>query len=170
MKKPWRGIMKILEIQHLSETGELLYSEEKILNMLHADGEHLILSCMFTGELAPAQYYIGLDNRSSLAADDTLDTIIDSGEPSTNAYARQVVGSDDFSMIINSNGNYQANSPVISFRAIGGSWGPVKNIFLCNSANYDGILIGSASLSGSRTVTDGQIITLRMGMALRDCP
>lgn len=170
MNPNWRGIMKVLEFQHFDRHGNLIYEEKNIYNTLHRSGEQFILATLFTGVAIPANYYIGLDNRTTIAVTDTLATVVTS-EPTENGYEREPVASDEFNIVTNSNNNYQANSPIVTFRAEGGSWGPVKNIWLTTSSSgSSGYLICSGRLAGTTTVNDGELVSLRLGMALKDCP
>ncbi len=168
--KKWHGIMKIVNFQHCDKNGEILYEEENVNNLIHLVGEELILKILFAGEPVPSNYYIGLDSRTSLDASLGIGSVF-GYEPNSNSYERQKVQSDNFSVIVGSSSHRQANSPTVIFKAIGGSWGPVKNIFLTTNLGYgvNSILISSASLSRSITVADGEIITMRMAMALSNC-
>jgi hypothetical protein len=163
----WQGLMKILEINHISNN-KILYQQKNIKNTLHSSGEEFIIRSLFDDLEKTETYYIGLDNRSSLNVSDTLSTAYIL-EPNQNSYERQSASIQEFSITTNSSGNVQANSPVISFRSIGGPWGPVKNIFLTTSLGSSGYLISSARLSQSLTVNDGEIITMRMSFTLKDC-
>lgn len=167
--KNWHGIMEILEFNHFDSKGKILYKENNIKNMLHVGGEDFILKTLFVGQTLPANYYLGLDSRSSLSFS-TLIADLAGQEPAINGYQRQSVASNNFSMT-EVNGHKQANSPVVLFRATNGTWGPVRNIFLCNGLGYNSTisLISSASLSNSITVADGEIITMKMGMLLSNC-
>jgi hypothetical protein len=166
----WNGIMKVLEIEHISRNGSILHRETEIKNIIHSSGEDLILKILFAGHTIPTNYYVGLDARSSL---DKLHTIGDifGREPTSNSYSRQTVASNNFSVVSVSAGYRQANSPTLLFRAAGGSWGPVKNIFLTTALGYgaDSLLISSVPLSAPITVSDGEIVTMRMAMALSSC-
>lgn len=166
----WNGIMKVLELEHLGRDGRVLHKESNLKNIIHGKGEELILGILFSGESIPSNYYIGLDFRSSL---DKAQTIADvfGWEPVSYAYSRQAVASSNFSITTVSSGNKQANSPTLLFRASGGSWGPVRNIFLCTALGYgtNSILVSSVPLSTSITVADGEIVTMRMAMALSSC-
>ena len=73
--KNWRGILKIDEFSVLNEKKEIIYQEKNIHNILHQEGELLILSVLFTGSTAPSSYYIGLDNRPTLAFTNTLSSL-----------------------------------------------------------------------------------------------
>lgn len=168
----WHGILKILEITHLGCDGQVLWRDENIHNLLHQDGEEFLLRAAFTGgpisTIIPDQYYLGLDNRQVIAVDNTLDDLI--GEPSiTNGYARQSINSTgDFSINFQ-NDHYVAASPIVAFRCTNGSWGPVVNLFLGTSESNDGYLISTAVLSVAFEVTQGQSVTMRIGMQLREC-
>jgi hypothetical protein len=157
--------MKVLEICHLNKKGELLFKNNNINNILHAEGEEFILRSLFGGNSIPPQYYLGLDSRTVLSRADIIENL-SSLEPTTSGYIRQTVDSNSFSFVTNESGNYQANSPVVLFRAINGSWGPVRNIFLSNQAGYGGKLISSVPLGSNLIVQDGEIISMRIGLAL----
>jgi len=168
--KNWQGIMKISEFCHLDKNGKIVYKEENILNLIHLAGEELILKILFAGEPVPSNYYIGLDSRSSLDSSLGIGSVF-GYEPNQNSYERQKVPSDSFSIIINTNSRRQANSPTLLFKAIGGQWGPVQNIFLTTALGYgtNSVLISSAKLSRQINLLDGEIITMRMAMALSTC-
>ena len=117
----WNGIMKVLELEHVGRDGNILHREENLLNIIHAQGEDLILKILFAGQAVPENYYLGLDFRSVLDRTQTIGDLF-GWEPTTNAYTRQTVKSDNFSVTTMSSGR-QANSPTILFRASGGSWG-----------------------------------------------
>ncbi len=173
-KVNWNGLMKVLEIRHFNAAGELLWEKFDIRNMLHNTGELFLLQSLFLGgptdnPYIPTSYYLGLDNRDTILAEDTMDEI--NGEPSTNSYVRQAVSSTTgFSLAVNSNNNYRASTSIVTFRAIGGSWGPVQNIFLTDKIDITGKLISSSNLGNPFSLASGDTISLRMGLSLRDCP
>lgn len=166
----WNGILKILELEHCSKEGKILHREENLKNVMHLQGEELILGILFSGQTTPDKYYIGLDGRGSTDRSQTISDIFGL-EPLSAAYSRQAVESDNFSVVTVSGGRIQANSPTLLFKAVGGSWGPVRNMFLTTGLGYgaNSILISSVSLSNDITVVDGEIITMRMAMALSSC-
>lgn len=164
----WNGLMKILEINHISNKKEVLFSQNNIKNTLHSSGEEFILKILFDDLQKNEEYHIGLDNRSSLNYSDSLTTAYIL-EPNSNSYERQTCSIDEFSISTATGGHLQSNSPLISFKAIGGEWGPVKNIFIATSLGNSGYLISSASLSKTLTVKDGEIVTMKMSFSLRDC-
>jgi hypothetical protein len=174
MRKDWHGLVKVLEITHRDATGKVLWQSENLFNILHSEGEDFILKALFLGGNAPntyipTNYYFGLDNRSVVGLADTMSDIADV-EPLQNAYSRQSVSSSGHFNIVLVSGVHQANSPILSFYASGGAWGPVNNLFLTDQPGNTGKLIASVPLSQSLTVSDGETISMRMGLALRDCP
>jgi hypothetical protein len=169
--KIWTGIMQVLEINHFDNNKKLLYQEKNIKNMIHYAGEEFILKILFAGESVPSRYYIGLDSRSSLNISSQISDVFGL-EPNQYSYERQQVESNGFSISVAGSGHRRADSPTLIFRAIGGSWGPVRNVFLATNLGYNpasSILISSATLSRNITVSDGEIITMKMGMALSSC-
>lgn len=170
METKWPGIMKVLEIQHLDVDGKLLWKQNDVLNQLHAEGESFILETLFAGNSVPDNYYLGLDNRSTISRNDTLSTT-SSTEPTGFGYNRNTVpSSGSFSVELGESGVFQASSPIIAYSASGGNWGPVSNLFLTDQSDNNGNLISSVQLSSAVTVTNGQTINVRIAMTLRDCP
>jgi len=171
MKYNWHGLMQVEEIQHI-RNGKIIWQNNNLKNLLHIQGEEFILKVVFSEYLLkPENYYFGLDNRSSLNVADDLTDLED--EPTTNGYFRQSVNStDDFTFLV-VEGYNRARSPILTFSAMGGSWGPIRNLFLTMqdqdiSADL-GYLIASVDLEQDITVVSGDAISLRMAMTLRDC-
>jgi hypothetical protein len=166
----WNGIMKVLEIKHW-RNDKIIWERRNIKNLLHEKGEEFILSAAFSGgkisTVIPDNYYFGLDNRSLVKADQEMDNLI--GEPTGNGYTRQTISSSNEFIIGFENDHYQAVSPVLVFRASGASWGPVTNLFLTDQAGNAGSLISTAALGESVIVNDGDSITVRLTMLLKDC-
>lgn len=164
--KNWRGIMKILELQHI-RNGKVIHEEKNILNTLHVGGELFLLSCCFDndGSMPPENYYLGLDNRSAIATADLIDDLSD--EPVGSGYLRQPVSSDGGFTTEIVNNIYRATGEIVTFSATGSGWGPVKNIFMSTSES-GGILIASSPLSSTLTAVAGDSITMRMALTLRD--
>ena len=160
-------LMEVLEINHINKFGDTLFQKKNIKNLVHKQGETYMLKVLF-GDLSKAEkYYLGLDNRATLADGDTIQNA-SSLEPTSNNYSRQSLNNNSFSFVTNTFGDYQANSPVAYFKATGGSWGPVRNLFLCTSNSSDGYLLSSVSLGSSITVLEGETITMRIAMALKN--
>lgn len=159
--------MKILDIQHLGENGELLWESKDIKNLMHQDGEEYLLRIAFTGGTVPTNYHLGLDNRSVNLSNQDMDDLV--GEPSGNGYQRQqVASSGEFLLSLESN-HYVAKSPIVAFRATTDSWGPVSKLFLTDQSDDSGYLISTADLGAERTIAAGQSITMRIGMSLKGC-
>jgi hypothetical protein len=174
-KKPWHGIMKVLEVS-VWDNNQIIRQEKNILNMFHNDGERFLLEAAFVGgqvsSVIPENYFLGLDNRAEVLVGDDMSTIYNGGspkEPIGSGYQRQSIGSEnDFSINFVSD-HYVATSPIVSFQATTADWITVYNLFLTDQNTYDGYLIATAVLSAPLTVAAGQIITVRIGMQLKDC-
>ncbi len=171
MNKDWHGIMKVLWIKHWRK-GEVIWQQDNVYNLLHTDGESFVLRAVFTGgqvsSVIPTNYYMGLDNRSAILEANTLTKLV--AEPTTNGYLRQAMSSAGDFIVTLEGSNYRATSPIVAFKAVGGSWGPVSNVFLTNTATSTGTLISSAKLDTGISVADGDQITMRIGIVLKDCP
>jgi hypothetical protein len=172
MRKDWNGLLKVLNIEHLAADGTVLWSDNNLYNILHLTGEQFVLSAVFSGGVTntviPANYYFGLDNRTTIAAGDSILSL--SSEPTANGYGRIAVASNSVFIVSLQSSHYRADGPIISFSAAGGGWGPVKNLFLATSSDNTGVLIASVALSQSVTLADGEAVNVRMGLSLRDCP
>lgn len=177
MRKDWHGLLKIIEINCVDKDKNVLWSKQNLYNTFHTKGEQYILTAAFVGGntsnvYIPSNFYFGLDNRSAISADDTMDTIQYFGsEPSGNGYSRVAVSSYATFEVSISGSHYLAYGPVISFSASGGSWGPVQNMFLATSIDNTGTLISSVALDQPiSTMDSGNSINVRMGLSLADCP
>lgn len=160
-------LMKILEVSHFSKNGDLLFNKKNIDNILHIQGQEFILKSIFGEVSIPNEYYLGLDGRTTLLATNNISSI--SGlEPGTGGYTRQNVTSESFSFALDNEGNIQANSPVVLFRATSGGWGPVRNIFLATAPGYTGYLVSSVPLGTSLTIQQGETVSMRIGIGLRN--
>jgi hypothetical protein len=137
----------------------------------HEAGETLFLSALFSTTQAsvPPIYYVGLDNRSTLSYSDTLLSLV--GEPPNNVfgYTRQPLTSTNGFNVTFNGSHMQASSGIITFNAIGGSIGPVGNVFLATSPDNTGDLIISMSLSSVQTITSGQKLTIRLILPFTTC-
>lgn len=162
------GMHAIWDIRHYSKDGELLFGQVAH-NMLHDEGEEFIVDVVFDEtQSVPANYYIGLDARASLAEADALTDLV--SEPSGNGYAREAVASDntDFTNSQDS-GDWQALTKTVTFTASGGSIGAVTKAFLTTvSTGTAGVLISSVALSQSRTLADGESLDVSMYIKLSE--
>lgn len=170
MNKNWHGIMKIIEAQQI-RNGSIIWEEKNIYNTLHSLGEEFFLKCCFaiSEKHPPENYYLGLDNRSTTSVGDIVSSLMD--EPTgVNGYLRKPVNSVSGFTIELVSGVYRATSQIVSFSAVGGSWGPVSNIFLINtSTNVESsVLLATANLSSAITVANGDTINMRISLSLQD--
>jgi len=135
---------------------------------LHDTGEIAILSAFFATTMTgygapPANLYLGLDSRASLAEADTLATLV---ELTKSGYERKAVSSggtgaagQDF-YINQPAAYYRADSKTVEWTA-GEDWVTgQKNVFLCTDATAvtDAAgkhLISSLTLSAARTLLSG---------------
>lgn len=152
----------------LWNSDKLVWRHENLHNLFHQEGEEFMLRAAFTGgvnsTIIPTNYYLGLDNRSTIAADDIMDDLV--SEPTGSGYTRQTVSSSgDFSLNLE-DGHYVATSPIVAFRATTGTWGPVSNLFFTNKDDSTGYLISTVVLPSVITLTAGNSVTMRIGMKL----
>lgn len=154
-------------IEHI-RNGHILWRGENLKNVLHEDGEEYIVTAAFVpGDIVPDNFYLGLDARPTVVVSDQLADLV--SEPSTNGYSRQAIDSTDgFTIAVNDGGYFEATTAIVGFAAGGGSWGPVKNLFLSTTQNNDGYLIATVALTSDLTLSDGDYVSMRMKIALRD--
>ncbi len=167
----WNGILTIIDIQKWDVSGKLVWEQKNIKNLLHQDGEEFLLRAAFTGgqvsTIIPEDYFLGLDNRSVITVEDTMDDLL--GEPSSGGYERQAISSSgDFSINFEDS-HFVATSPIVAFRATTGDWGPIKNLFLTTADDSSGYLISTAVLDSVVSLSAGESVTMRIGMRLREC-
>lgn len=175
MNKLWHGLLKIIEIEYLDKNKKILWRAENLLNTFHYEGENFILNAVFAGGkidnlYIPENYYFGLDGRTTITAADTMSTIEDSGnEPNINGYSRIAVSSyNEFETALVGD-RYRAVGPILSYAATGGSYGPVRNLFLTNKIDNTGSLIASVPLTNPITLSNNQVINCRMALSFADC-
>lgn len=174
MRNDWNGLLKVLEAWKTDAAGNVVWRSENLYNTFHLAGEQFMLQAAFTGgqdsTVIPNNYYFGLDSRSTLAAADTMTTIVNSGnEPATNGYSRVAVASSDMFIVSLVNDHYRAYGPILSFAATGGSWGPVTKLFLTTANDDSGPLIASVALNTTLTLAANEAFNVRMGLSLKDC-
>jgi hypothetical protein len=171
-------VIHIPIIRHIDKYGNILWDTNNLHNILHDEGERAILSAYFaTGYSGygapPANLYLGLDNRSSLAESDTLSSL--SGEPSGNGYARQAlstsgtgVSGQDF-VILQPGTYYRAESKTVTFSCSTTAWSAVSKLFLCTaSSGTSGKLISSVALTTSRTLNPGDSLQANLYIGLSE--
>ena len=163
-------LMTIEEIRHFDQDGNCIWEDFDLPNVWHNEGQQFVLSVAFDtdGEFSvPVNYYVGLDDRTTTAVDDTLLDITD--EPASNGYARQSISSTSGFVVSLSSTKMKAISSVINFSASGGPWGPVSQVFLATTSDNSGTLISTVELNGERTVTNGQTLSVRVNLSLGSC-
>ncbi len=164
-------LMTVEEIKHFNSSGKCIWENRDIPNIWHTNGQQFVLSVAFDTDgsfSVPTDYYVGLDNRTTLDAGDTLADLV--SEPSTNGYVRQPISSTAGFSVQLTGGVIKAVSGIANFVATGGQWGPIRNLFLSTSLSSGGVLISSAALSGPRTVTAGESLSVRVSLSLAACP
>lgn len=164
-------LLRIDWIKHIRD-GKVLWEDKNLDNVLHKRGEEYMLRALFTGgnnpnALIPDDYFFGLDNRTVPAADDDFVNII--GEPASFGYVRQTVSSLGEFVVSENDGLIRALTSIITFRAVGGTWGPVQNLFITDRADSNGFLIASVPADAAFTVVDGDSVTMRMSIGLSAC-
>lgn len=153
--------------------GRISWIDPWVQNILHDEGEQLILSAVlattYSGYGAtPANMYLGLDNRATLAEADTLASL--SGEPSAGGYARKALstagtGAAGQPFVLSQPGAYYiATSSNQVWTASGAAYGTVKNRFLtthltATTSASGQRLVASLALSATRTINDGDSLT-----------
>ncbi len=165
------------DVRCYDKYGNLKWEDLGLDNILHDEGEQALLSAYFATAMSgygapPANLYLGLDNRGSLAEGDTLASL--SGEPAGLGYARKALstagtGLSGQDFYINQPGTYyRADSKVVTFTASGGAWVSVSKMFLCTVlSGTAGKLIASLALTATRTLQDGDSLnaSLYLGMS-----
>lgn len=185
----WRGIVTILEIEHLDKDGNIKWQDKNLKNLLHQEGEYFILKCCFdhgrpvsppnVEKFPPDEYYFGLDFRTPAVTDTYLGLSTPNGlinEPITGGYTRAVVASTGTFQIAQvgspPNGVYRATSQILTFNAIGANFTTVNNLFMTNIPEDgdadEGLLISSTPLSNQITLADGESLNLRMALSMQD--
>jgi len=166
MKKNWHGLMKIIDIQHVRGS-KVIWEQKNIYNYLHTLGEEFLLKCCFATDAThpPAQYYFGLDNRSSINIADTMTSV--TNEAIGSGYSRRSVSSSSGFTIEQIGGVYRAASQIITFTS-SGNWTSVNTLFLTNLNSNSGTLISSASLSSAVSLQSGDSVNMRMSLSLQD--
>lgn len=132
---------------------------------LHTEGLQYLLEVGFTEEQSvPANFYIGLATDASLAEDASLG---DQTEVSGTGYARQTVASDnvDITSATTGTADRKVTTKEVTFTA-GGVWSGAKTVFLATSADDSGKLIASVALGETRTLNNGDTLTLSIEIDL----
>ena len=165
--KPYDYYESLWTIKHIRKN-EVIW-EDTGFNSLVQQGEEAILETFFRAgaSYTPSAFYVRLCN-DTLLITDTLATV--TGEPlSTYGYAPQLLTRDATGFptkTINGDGNYQLTSQVLTFSATGGAVGPVTSAFLATTSDNTGKLIAFRPLSMTRTILDGDSLTIQFKVNL----
>ena len=156
----------IWTIRHWRD-GKVIWEDEKA-NSLVQEGEESILETYFRGDATyiPTEFYVRLCN-DDLVTTTTLSTV--SGEPAdTYGYEPQLIerSTVGFQTKELNEGVYRIISKLISFTASGGSIGPVRTAYLATTLDNTGKLLAFRSLTLSRTILDGDTMTLQFRIQL----
>ena len=138
--------------------GSILW-EERAANAFADEGEQLILDVFLRGATAPTQFYLRLYNDTPVETDGLASL---TGEPSGNGYSPSLIerSATGWPTLALDSGDYQATSSAETFTASGGSIGPVTYAVIATNSDNTGKLIAYAALSQSRTLADGESLTV----------
>lgn len=170
-------------MKHFNSKGELLWTNDKqIDNLFHDEGEKALLSAYFATTMSgfgapPANLYLGLDARVTLAETDTLASGV-TNEPTTGTgYARIALSTAGTGL---SGQDFYINQPVAAYGAESKTvtftnsstttaWGGVTKMFLCTAASgTSGLLISSLALSTTRTLQPGDSLQTSLNTYLSE--
>lgn len=175
MNKNWNGILKIFEIQHISSTGEIISSQKNLYNTLHSYGEEFILSKMCNKVTLYGYFWMGLDNRSNITIPQTISDLV--GEPFGSGYSKKSINAapkqNEIGFTVEaSKGQWIARGPLITWTAAIANWSSVSNLFLTapKAGMPNGELMSTVVMAKSVALRQGESLTLRAGVGLRDCP
>ena len=181
---PWH-LMRA-NVQHRDRLGQLLWEAKNLPNVVHDTGEVIILSALFATGMTNygatvATVYLGVDNRTTPAAADTLATIYNSNSPNyepplaTNGYARlgfitSGTGAAGQKWIVGGSPAWNALSLAADgvWTCATGNWATaVKNLFLCTHTSAvadadDAHLFCSVALSATRTLLVGDTLSVTL--------
>jgi hypothetical protein len=132
---------------------------------LHTEGLQYLLEVGFTEEQsAPANFYIGLCTDASLAEDASLG---DQTEVTGTGYARQTVASDnvDITSATTGTADRKVTTKEVTFTA-SDTWDGANTVFMATSNDDSGKLLASAPLSTTRTLGNGDTLTVSIEIDL----
>jgi hypothetical protein len=167
MSKNWNGLVTIEELVVRNED-KIIYETKDLKNILHAGGQELFLGCMFKNFSIPTTYYVGLDSRTNILADQDMNDI--SGEPNVSGYARQPLIKDtDFSFATTTN-PVKIRSSTVVFSYSGFAYS-ATDMFLCTVATgTSGILISTVSFGTVINVSSSSTsVSMKFAMTLGSC-
>jgi len=152
-------------IRHIRD-GKVIW-EDVGSNSLVQGGEEQILETYFrdNGTFIPTEFYVRLCNET-LTVTSTLLSI--TTEPVGNGYSAQLVerSTVGFPTKDIDSGVIRLTSKLLSFTASGGQIGPVTTAYLSTTSDNSGTLIAFRALSLTRTILDGDTMTLQFRIKL----
>lgn len=170
MSKPWSGLVKLLELKVTDLDGNVVFEKKDINNVLHYQGQELILSCMFGNSTPPSEYYVGLDSRTSITVNQNMTSL--QGEPTTGGYVRQPLARGTNFVVTTvgtSTTSVKATSTTVTFTATGSSY-TATDMFLCTSSSGStGYLISTVAFGTTVTVSPSNQVSMKFAMQLGDC-
>lgn len=168
MSKPWNGLVKLIELKVVDINGNVLFKKENINNVLHYQGQSLILQCMFGTESVPGDYYVGLDSRSSITLNDKMTNL--QLEPSGFGYSRQTLVRGTTNLNVSPDTTPpKVTSSTITFSAVGGSY-TATDMFLCTAqSGTSGYLISTVAFGTTITVSPENLVSMKFAMILNGC-
>jgi hypothetical protein len=156
----------IWKIQHIRD-GKVIWEDEK-KNSLTQEGAEAFLETFFRNNAtyAPTEFSVRVCNYTPSILS-TLNSILN--EPTTGGYTAQLLERSTTGFPtkdITSGGNYRLTSKIISFTASGADIGTVTNAYMSTTSGNLGKLIAFRSLSMTRTIKDGDTLTLQIKIDL----
>lgn len=167
MSKNWNGLVTIEELV-VKNGDKIIYEAKDLKNILHSGGQELFLGCMFKNFSIPTTYYVGLDSRSTILANQDMNDL--AGEPSVGGYARQPLVKDtDFSFATTAN-PVKIRSSTVAF-SYGGFDYSASDMFLCTVATgTTGILISTVSFGTVINISASNTsVSMKFAMTLGSC-
>ena len=183
----------VIRASHYDAAGALLWRDDEQDNLLHDEGEQLLLSRLFNTGLTgytttPAALYLGVDNRAALAEADTLASLVDeggltAGRTSGGGYSRKAVNTDGVTAPFWSvpgqitpsglTAGYYATASADQSYTASDDWSAVKNIFIATHATATATaagqrLIASVAMSQSRDLASGDTLTINCKVVLSE--
>ena len=135
-------------------------------NALADEGEELMLDAFFRDAAEPTNFYLRLFNDTPAETDSLSDL---TGEPSGNGYAAVTITRDatGWPTLELDSGDWQVVSKSCVFLADGGTIGPVIYAVLATSTDSSGKLVAYNALSTTRTLMDGDSLTVTLTIKLQ---
>jgi hypothetical protein len=155
----------IWKIQHI-RNGKVIWEDEGH-NSITQEGEDALLETYFRGntDYTPTEFYVRLCNDILVVSDNLVSVV---NEPSGNGYSAQLVERSTVGFPTKEMDAlaYRLVSKVLSFTASGGDIGPVITAYLTTTSDNTGKLLAFRSLAMTRTIIDGDTMTIQFRIKL----